>query len=197
MGKTDLRRENIIVFIAKSYSGTEGQNIKKTPKNPQKQANKTKQKQVTNKKPIKLLPLPHICLHRSQLWSFQLSFSIWYFWLLSLPLAAWSTEGNDQYVTVPLCWSFLILFPWFSMQSLPWDTIFQDKTASVWTFHRLKIFQEIPSCSTMESFMACSMDSAPLCGLQGSTYSAICSTFSTSFSDLFVHHSTLNSTYPQ
>lgn len=35
--------------------------------------------------------------------------------------------------------------------------------------------------------------SAPLCGLQRSTYSGICSTFSTSFSDLYVHHSSLNS----
>lgn len=76
------------------------------------------------------------------------------------------------------------------MRSLPWDTIFQDKIASVWTFHRLRILQEIPACSTMESVMACSMDSAPLCELQGSTYSGICSTFSTSFSDLCVHHST-------
>lgn len=29
MGKTDLRKENIIVFIVKAYSGTEEQNIKK------------------------------------------------------------------------------------------------------------------------------------------------------------------------
>lgn len=69
MGKTDLRRENIIVFIAKKYSGTEEQNIKKE-----------KQKKTT----IKILPLPHVSLLQAQL----VSFSTGYFWLLSLPSAA-------------------------------------------------------------------------------------------------------------
>lgn len=74
-------------------------------------------------------------------------------------IGEWNTEGTGQYVTVPLCWSFfLTLFPCFSMRSLPWDTIFQNKIASVWTLHRLQILQEMPACSTVESFMACSMD---------------------------------------
>lgn len=81
-GQTDLRRENIIAFIAKVYSGAKHKKIpSKKPKNRTPTPHHPPKKE---KKSIKILPLPYICLPQAQL----VSFSTWYFWLLSLPLAA-------------------------------------------------------------------------------------------------------------
>lgn len=70
-------------------------------------------------------------------------------------MGEWSMEGCSQYVTVPLCCSFLlILFSCSNMESLLWDKILQDKNASAWTFHRLQILQEMSTCSGVGSSMA-------------------------------------------
>lgn len=78
MGKTDLRRENIIIFVAKAYSGTEEQNIKK-------KKGKKKNKRIS---PFYLSHTSVYLFPQAQL----VSFSTWYFWLLSLPLAAWDNR---------------------------------------------------------------------------------------------------------